>query len=64
MPSVHVITDRDEVYIGKLEFALAQFCRELDDAEAHARGMGMFRLAEKLRLSEEMAMADNILVAG
>ena len=56
MPAVHMITIRDEIYIAKLVSALKQFCEEVDAAEAFARGQGVYRLAEKLRLSDEMAV--------
>lgn len=58
MPSVHIVTKRDDIFIHKLAPALNDFCREVDDAEAFARGKGSFRLAEKLRLSEEMSVGE------
>lgn len=58
MPPVYVITKRSEEYIALLSAEVATFCNELDEAEAHCRGLGSFRLAEKLRLSDEMTVGD------
>jgi hypothetical protein len=54
MPPAYIMTRRDDTYVYKLETALREFCAELDDVEAYARGKGLFRLAEKLRLSDEL----------
>ena len=61
MPPFHMVTGRDTVYIARLISALEQFCEEVDAAEAFARGKGAYRLAETLRLSDEMASVGNIL---
>lgn len=58
MPPFYTVTARDEDYIGKLSAEVISFCDKLDDGEAHCRGLGSYRLAEKLRLSEEMSVGD------
>lgn len=60
MPPYYGVTPRNETYITQLAAAVSVFCDELDEAEAHCRGLGSFRLAEKLRLSDEMS-ADNFI---
>lgn len=60
MPPFYQVSHRDEDFIVKLEPALLAFCAELDEAEAHCRGLGSYRLAEKLRLSDEMAEAKTL----
>lgn len=58
MPPVYVVTPRNEGYIAQLSAAVETFCNEIDEAEAHCRGLGSYRLAEKLRLSDEMSVGD------
>lgn len=58
MPPYYGVTPRNETYINQLAAAVSVFCDEVDEAEAHCRGLGSFRLAEKLRLSDEMSVGD------
>lgn len=59
MPSVRIIAYRDEPYIAKLTEALEEFCDQLDEYTDFVRGKGMFKLAEKLRLSDELKEWDS-----
>lgn len=61
MPPFYTVTPRDDEYIGKLHEAVLTFCDEVDEAEAFCRGLGSYRLAEKLRLSDEMVSVGDIL---
>lgn len=54
MPSHYEVFHRNDAYIAKMEKELLAFCAEVDEAEDHCRGLGSFRLAERLRLSDEM----------
>lgn len=58
MPPVYTVYMRDDHFIARLQQAVYEFLAEVDDAEAHCRGLGSYRLAEKLRLSEEMSVGD------
>lgn len=54
MPPVYTVFHRDHDFIVKLHNALLAFCADLDNTEAHCRGLGSFRLAELFLLSDEM----------
>lgn len=60
MPAVYEEFDRDEEYISKLHIYMVTFCMALNNMEAYARRMGTYKLAEQLRLSEEMAIKESI----
>jgi YqaJ-like viral recombinase domain len=54
MPPKHVITLRDDDYMDRLGTALHDFCGELDEETHRARTLGVYKVAEHLRITGEM----------
>ena len=58
MPPYAHTFERDDAFQKRLSQVLLAFCDDLDEMEAFAKGKGVFHLAEKLKLSDEICSAE------